>query len=173
MTPANRDQARRLAAAGQGDAHRAPSRPAFGFLLDRTTLDEVRAWAQRARLECDDARANVVTCAHVPASTGIVDELTMAFDASGRLVNVTTYRTHLDAEAGAAMARSIAASLASELGPPTRSAGPFGGAELATPGVAGLSTISYRFADYIADVTVMNLAHTGVSLREHYMSAAD
>jgi hypothetical protein len=131
----------------------------------------VRAWARSARVGCEDARADLVTCAHVPAAAGTIDELALAFDAQGRLVNVTTLRTHMGATAAAAAAHAIAVSLGRELGPPTTSGGAFDGAHLAEPGVAGLASISYRFSDYVADVTAMNLPHSGSSVREHYMSA--
>jgi hypothetical protein len=174
-TPEQVDRARRIAAAPPDSSHapRAPSRQAFGFTLDVTTSDDVHAWARRAHVDCEDARAGLVRCTHVPDALGVVDELALAFDANGRLVNVTTFRAHLEPEAAAATARAIAAALASRLGPPTTSAGDFDGTDLATPGVAGLATISYRFADYVVDVTTMNLARSGPSIREHYMSAAD
>lgn len=165
-----RDRARKLASAGSHGAPRAPARPAFGFALDVTTLGDVHAWARSEGLDCDDSGAGLVKCAHVPGPQGIVDELVMAFDGRDRLVNVTTFRTHLDPDTAAATARGIAASLAGALGPPTTSAGAFDGADLATPGLAGLATVSYRFSDYAADVTAMNLARSGPSIREHYMS---
>lgn len=175
-TPAQVDRARQIAVAAPGSsdtspAPRAPSRPAFGFALDATTLDEVHAWARRERVDCEDLREGLVRCTHVTDAVGVVDELALAFDATGRLVNVTTFRSHLDPEAAATMARAIAARLAGRLGPPTASAGAFDGTDLSTPGVAGLATVSYRFADYVADVTAMTLAHEGPSIREHYMSA--
>lgn len=39
--------------------------------------------------------------------------------------------------------------------------------------VNSLATRSYRFRDYVADVTAMNLPSAGLALREHYMSARD
>jgi hypothetical protein len=36
-----------------------------------------------------------------------------------------------------------------------------------------MSSVSYRFRDYIAEVTAMNGPSSGPSVREHYMSARD
>ena len=43
----------------------APARPALGFALDATTLQEVRAWARRESADCEDTRPGLVTCSSV------------------------------------------------------------------------------------------------------------
>jgi hypothetical protein len=172
-TTAPLDEARRTAVSRARGMGHAPSRPAFGLVLDRTTMDEVRAWSRREGATCDELRDALMTCTGLSASDAPIDELALAFDAHGHLVNVTTLRTHLTPDAAADVARRITASLARELGAPSVAAGDFAPDSLSQPGAGSLASVSYRFADYIAEVTAMNLPHSGPTVREHYMSAAE
>jgi hypothetical protein len=180
ITPEVAERARRLALATEPAALSAPARPALGFALDRSTHDEVRAWARRQRVECDDARPGLMKCARVApeaigssANGATIDELALEFDPNERLVNMTTFRTHMTPAAASARARAIVAWLSQTLGPAELRAGDFAESSLRGPAEASISTARYRFDDYVADVTAMNAPGSGPSIREHYMSAKD
>ena len=180
MTPVESENARHMGLSLLRGTDEAPSRPALGFSLDATTVDDVGAWAKRERVDCDQPRPGFVRCSDVapsalglPASRGRIDELALAFDTRGRLVNVTTLRTHLDPAVGAREARDITASLESTLGTPSQTTGSIDAAHLGSPPAASIGTVAYRYSDYYADVTTMNLPSSGPSVREHYMSARD
>ena len=70
-------------------------------------------------------------------------------------------------------AQGIVASLATKLGPAATRAGSFDAADLSRPTAESISTVSYRFADYVADVSSMSIGSSGSVVREHYMSARD
>jgi hypothetical protein len=179
MTPVEMERARHIAAAVRG-AEPAPARPALGFVLDTSTLADVRAWASRTHEDCDDPHPGLVVCKDVsPAALGLdpslgkIDQLVLGFDTHSRLVNESTLRENLAADTAARAARGIVSSLQAKLGPAARQAGNFDAHALARPGAAGISTVEYRFSDYMADVSTTNLGSTGPLLREHYMSARD
>jgi hypothetical protein len=178
MTADVAERARRMALATDRAALSAPARPALGFALDTTTRDEVRAWARREQVQCEDARPGLTKCARVApdalglGSTGAtIDELELEFDPHGRLVNVTTFRTHLTPATASSEARAIVAWLSERLGAAELRSGDFAESSLRGPADASISTVRYRFGDYIADVTAMNAPGSGPSIREHYMSA--
>ena len=188
MSPAMAERARRMALGAEpGEAPApspgvgsAPSRPALGFTLDATTLEETRAWARRERVDCEDARPGLLRCTAVrpaalglPATQGSVDELALEFDPHDRLVNMTTFRTHLSPALASTEAHAIVASLAGQLGPAEKRAGDFEASSLGAPAAGSISTVRYRYGDYVADVTAMNAPSSGPSIREHYMSARD
>ena len=109
----------------------------------------------------------------LPSVQGPIDELALEFDPRERLVNMTTLRIHLTPQTASAQARAIVAALAAKLGPADRRAGDFEASTLGARSEESISTVRYRFADYVADVTAMNLPSSGPSIREHYMSARD
>jgi hypothetical protein len=178
MTPAEMDRARAIAVSANRDTRSAPMRPALGFVLDSTTLAEVHAWAARERVDCEDTRAGLVTCSHVspvsvgrPAVEGVIDELALAFDTRGHLVNLTTFRSHMRSGDAAKAADDVALRLSGELGPADHANGSFDARRLSVPGADSLAAVAYRYKDYFADVMAMNLPASGASVREHYMSA--
>ncbi len=180
MTPAVAERARQMALGADRNEPPAPSRPALGFALDSTTLPEARAWARREHVDCEDARPGLMKCTGVPpevlglpATQGKLDELSLEFDPHDRLVNMTTFRTHLTPAVASTEAHAIVTSLAEKLGPAERSAGDFAASSLGAAPAGSISTVRYRFGDYVADVTAMNAPSSGPSIREHYMSARD
>jgi hypothetical protein len=189
MTPAVAEHARQMALGAerprsgeQADevSVSAPVRPALGFALDATTQQEVREWARREHAGCEDTRPGLLTCTGVrpealglPPDQGRIDELALEFDPRDRLVNMTTFRTHLTPASASTRARAIVASLVEKLGPAAGRAGDFEASTLAARPAGSISTVRYRFADYVADVTAMNAPSSGPSIREHYMSARD
>jgi hypothetical protein len=170
-TPLQVEAAQRQAWHALKGAGRAPARPAMGFVLDRTTLPQLRAWADVRGLACEVQRGGaLLRCSHVPAAAltsggaGVYDDLSFGFRlADQRLVNVTALRTGLAAVETAARLRDIAGVLERELGAPTRQAMIAGGP----------SFVQYRYADYLAGVTAMELPSRGHAVREHYMSGLD
>jgi hypothetical protein len=178
MTPVEMDRARRMSVSAAPGTSSAPARPALAFALDVTTQRDVHAWAKGARVDCDDVHAGLVKCTDVPggalgSQSRSVDELVLGFDVRGHLVNVTTLRQHLSPSQAADSAHDIAAALRTELGPSVHGTGGFDPAHLTRPGAYSTATMSYRFVDYVADLTAMNMGSSGISLREHYMSARD
>ena len=150
----------------------------MGFALDTTSLAEVHAWAAREHVDCEDRHPGLVVCTGVaPAAVGVdaaegaIDELALGFDEQGHLVNETTSRAHLTPMSAERAAHEIVSSLATKLGPAERSSGRFAAAELSGPPAASISTVSYRYSDYVADVSAMNLPSLGLLVREHYLSA--
>ena len=121
-------------------------------------------------MTCKDARPEDLG---LPAAQGRIDELALEFDPRGRLVNMTTLRTHLTPVSASTEARAIVASLTETLGPAEQHAGDFAASTLGAAPAGSISTVRYRFTDYVADVTAMNAPSSGPSIREHYMSARD
>ncbi len=180
LTPAQMDTARHMALATRRGEAPAPSRPALGFSLDSTSIDDVRRWAERVHVSCEDVRAGFITCASVPSEAvgrpegeGRIDELGLGFNRRGQLVNVTAMRGHLDPLHASLVATEISSSLRSSLGSATHSAGALTAASLAEPGALGMATVSFRYRDYLAEIAAMNLPSSGLSVREHYVSASD
>lgn len=180
MTAQEMERARHIALATERGERAAPHRPALGFALDATTLADVRAWARGERADCRDPHPGLVVCVHVPpgavggdAAEGAIDELVLGFDTQGRLVNETTLRAHLSPGAASRAATTIVASLEAQLGLPAKSAGGFDPAHLRGSPSSSISTVSYRYTDYVADIVTMSLPDSGSLIREHYMSAND
>jgi hypothetical protein len=180
MTPVESESARHMALGVDHGSVPAPARPALGFALDVTTPTDVRVWAKRERVDCDDARVGLIKCTNVrpealglPAADGKIDELSLEFNGQEHLVNATTYREHLNPASATAMARAIVGSLRDTLGQAGKSGGNFDVAQFSAPGARSISTVMYRFTDYVADVTAMNAPSGGPAIREHYMSARD
>ena len=157
-----------------------PAQPALGFVLDKMTMSDVEAWADRAHVSCDEMRSSsVLHCKNVPESalggrTGsAVDELDLAFSpTTKRLVNLATTQYGLDGKAAAAQMTAVVSGLEQQLGKPTREAGELSADYLAS-GPYRTALVRYRFTDYQADVSTTNLPGHGIVVREHYMSARD
>lgn len=173
------EQARKNSARAERGAEAALSRPALGFALDHTTLADVKAWAERARVSCDEIRSGaLLRCANVPeiavgGGGPAIDQLDFGFAPnSARLVNISAWRRGLSGAAAADQMSTVLAGLRQQIGAPTRQAGEPTASYLAA-GPMHTAVVEYRFSDYIADVSATNLAGRGLLLREHYMSARD
>jgi hypothetical protein len=156
----------------------APARPALGLALDVAQVADVAAWASARGLDCASKKrpSLTFTCTGVPASAlasaadqGTIDELTFAFAPDGRLVGVDSLRRTMTAPDASWLFGLIADDLAAQLGT--------GGARVGEPtpaylagGALHTARVQYRFADYLATVTAMNLSGR-VALREQYQSA--
>lgn len=160
---------------------RAASRPAFGLVLDESREFQVVAWAAARGIQCQMAArpARRMTCQNVPAGalqpvapSGIAaafDEVSFTFFPDGRLLGVETLRRKLTADAAARLFGEITARLDAQVGRPTERAGDATAAYL-DGGTAHTAFARYRYADYLATVTAMNLIGR-VALREQYQSA--
>jgi hypothetical protein len=176
VTPEQVEQAQRSALRKLRGPHAAPARPALGFDLDATTLLDVKAWARRNGIACEESRqGTLLKCDTVPAArlisdgTGSIDEVAFGFHLADHvLVNVTTLRTGIDGEAAAARLAEVATRLRRTLGDPAA-------ARLPVPGWdgSGPAYVSYRFSDYLAEASAMRLPDRGVMVREHYVSARE
>ena len=170
------EDARRIALRSLRGDTRAPARPALSFELERTTLDDVRAWARAREISCDVSReSTLLVCSRVPAhalrsaAAQSIDEVAFVFRVRDRrLVNVTTLTTGVAPKGAADSFGAIAGALASALGRPETSRVPPPRWDGARP-----VFLRYRYADYIADVSAMQLPGRGIVMREQYMSASD
>jgi hypothetical protein len=157
-----------------------PARPALGFALDVSREDDVGAWIRAYGLRCDTVQRPswMVRCAEVPAAAfsrgegaGTIDEVSFAFAPDGRLVSVQTFWRALNADEASRLFTHIAKKLASTLGSEGERTG------TATPAFLGAGSmqtarVSYRYSDYLATVTAMNLDGR-IGLREQYQSAIE
>jgi hypothetical protein len=118
-----------------------------------------------------------VQCPHVsPSALGrtdvetTIDDLSLGFTPAGRLVAVTTFRSHRRPEEAARALGSIGAALEKDLGAATMKGTPsasyLGEATLRTV------TLEYRFKDYLVDVSAVSFDASGVLVREQYSSGA-
>ena len=179
-SPEDVERARLRSARATQGSELSPAQPALGFKLDGMTQQDVKAWADREHVSCDDLRSgSLLLCKNVPESalggrTGTpIDELELAFSpTSKRLVNIATTRYGLDGNVAATQMSNVVASLEEQLGKPTSDVGERTGSFLSS-GPMRTALVRYRFTDYQADVTATNLPGKGVMLREHYMSARD
>ena len=153
-----------------------PARPAAGQKLDVSRAADVTAWARARRLACvESARpSHTIRC---EGSVGErmrdprmppVDQIVFAFAPEGRLVSVDRLRSRLTAADASRLFGQTADELATALGP-GRVAGDATPDDLAS-GSMHVARLAYRFSDYLATVTAMNLSGR-VALREQYQSA--
>jgi hypothetical protein len=159
---------------------KAPARPALGWPLDVGREDNVMLWARNVGVRCTPMQTptRVLRCSDVPGSAfpwgareGIIDEVAFGFAPDGRLVAVQTLRRALTGLQAARLYGQIADDLEARLGRKAEQVGTATAAHLeATP--MNTARLRYRFADYLATVTAMNLSGR-VGLREQYLSATD
>jgi hypothetical protein len=156
----------------------APARPALGLALDVAQVADIATWASARGLACSSKKrpSLTFTCTGVPASAlasaadrGTIDEVTFAFAPDGHLVGVDSLRRTMTAADASWLFGLITDDLAAQLGT--------GGARVGEPtpaylagGALHTARVQYRFADYLATVTAMNLSGR-VALREQYQSA--
>jgi hypothetical protein len=178
-TPADVEALRLRGLAGLRGVAQAPARPALGLALDGLRSDDVGRWATARGLDCTRRTrpSELVTCANVPGgavSTAAndlpLDELTFAFAPDGRLVSVSTLRRQLSDATAARALMQIVRDLRTQLGAPEIAAGLPSASDGSPTGNFGTARVQYRFRDYLATLTAMNLGGR-VVLREQYQSA--
>ena len=173
-SPSEIEDARRIALRSLRGTGTAPVRPALGFALERTTEADVREWARTRGIACESSReSTLLVCSSIPPgalgwATPAVDELAFGFRVKDhRLVNLTTLTSGVDADRAANAFAASAASLKAALG--TASA-----ERLPSKAWDGRPAyVRYRFADYVAAVSAMELPGRGIVMREQYLSAAE
>ena len=157
---------------------RAPARPALGLLLDRTRAAEVLAWARGRGVTCvmRERPSVLVTCTNVPLAAlwpgrpaGTLDELDFAFAPDGRLISVDSLRRALSGAEASRLFDERARDLYAMLGPGAERAGDSTATALAGAPMR-TALLRYRFSDYVATVTAVNLDGR-IALREQYQSA--
>src|SRR5450432_2455096 len=126
------------ARAGRG-TEAAASRPALGFALDAMTLQDVKAWADKKQVACEEVRkSSFLRCSNVPesalGSTGpSIAELDFGFaPATQRLVNISAWRNGMSSGAASAQMNAVVASMKEQLGAPTVEKGERSGRFLAS-----------------------------------------
>ena len=146
----------------------APERPALGLALDGARREDARRWAASRGGTCQarERPSSLLTCRSVPA----YDEVAFGFAPDGRLVSVATLREHLPARMAADRFGEIQRALTARLGSGALAGDPT--ESHLRGGPLHLARLQYRFSDYLATVTAMNLPG-GVALREQYQSATD
>ena len=170
------EDARRIALRSLRGEGKAPARPALGFDLEQTTLDDVQVWARARAIGCDLSReSTLLVCRSVPAAAlhattqETIDEAAFVFRLRDRrLITVATLTSGAAANAAADSFAANAASLAASLGAAETRRVPRPGWDGAGP-----IFVRYRYADYIADVSAMRLPGRGIVMREQYMSASE
>lgn len=176
-TPEQREVARVSFAASHGGTERAAGRPALGFTLDRTTRDDVAAWARAHRVACAQGKGPAdLSCEAVPdgllpeAFRGVgAETVWFTFGAADHLVSVIAI-AHSDTpdRIGATFA-SVARDLDRETGAPALTSG--SPASLAS-GLLYQASAEYRFRDYYAVARATNVGN-GYALTEEYRSLPD
>jgi hypothetical protein len=155
----------------------APARPALGMGLGRFTAADVQQWQRREGVHCDAItrgftylRCRGVAAQALGVAGPAISEVWFSFDAQGRLVGVDSYRRGLD-DGGAKLAWSDAESrLERVLGAPSSKLGEASPAVLrASP--LQTARVEFRYRDYVAVLTAVNLPHAGLAVREQYMLA--
>ena len=179
VTPAQAEALRQRGLSGLRGASPAPARPALGLSLDVSTEQDVKDWASRAHLECAVVNRGLRQLSCSAGGVGQSDlaavreaggEVTFAFNPSGHLVSVDLLRSRVPAPTAARLFTQRAAALRSVLGDPAVAAGDATSSYLGS-GPMRTARLVYRFSDYVATVTAMNLPPAGVALRELYQSA--
>ena len=155
-----------------------PARPALGFILDTSTVDDVKAWAATSKVECSvERQKTLLICDGVPTSAlgepagGKVD-LKLGFNTVGKLVNVVAVHRSLDPNRAEVVLAGVVNRMAADLGKPDVAVGERTGAYLAGE-MLRTAVVEYKFSDYMAEVSATNFSADGIAVREHYISARD
>jgi hypothetical protein len=178
--PARVEEGRVRAVLQTRGAEAAPARPALGFRLDETTLADVKAWASHHGARCVEKReGTLLQCADVPSraidgpaadASAKVDDVSFGFTPGTHvLTGISTLRYARVPGGAVATLDHKVSSLEKELG-----AGKATGQRdegYLSGGAYRTAVVEYRFRDYMADVTGMNLPGRGIAVREHYQSA--
>jgi len=154
----------------------APARPALGMILDGTTEKEAMAWATANAVQCDSVvhGYRFLRCRGFPAKAlgaggPAVSELWLSFGTAGTLIGVDVYRRGLDEPGERAVWAEATGKLKSQLGDPAVHFGDPAPSSLLATSLQS-ARVQYRYSDYVATVTAVNLPHAGLAVREQYLS---
>jgi hypothetical protein len=155
----------------------APQRPALGLALDATNEADAKRWADQAGLSCESTHRgfDYLKCQDVPAAAvgdgeGTLEELSLAFDPSGRLIGVDALRRKVAADAAGRILTGLSARLEAQLGEPSDSSGELSAAYMAG-GPMRTAVRRWRFSDYLASIVATALPWSGIVIHEQYGSA--
>ncbi|HVT08174.1 MAG TPA: hypothetical protein VHO67_12005, partial [Polyangia bacterium] len=135
---------------------------------DGARLADVQQWAAARGGTCAARTrpSSLLSCRQIAS----YDEVTFGFAPDGRLISVSALRTGLPGAEAAGRFDGLQQSLSAQLG-----AGALAGEPTAAALAGGplhTARLQYRFSDYLATVTAMNLPG-GIAVREQYQSARD
>jgi hypothetical protein len=175
-----REAARARFAASHKGATPSSSRPALGFVLDRTTRGDILAWASAHGVSCTAGRGmGDLNCPEVrddlvPEAFRAVgsQELWFVFGLGERLISVTTAAHSPRPEAISAAFTSVVTTLDRRAGAPSRVEGD-ASAEHLSSGPLYQASAEYRFGDYYAVARATNVGPGGYALTAEYRSLPD
>ncbi len=178
VTTAQAEQVREHGLASMRGGAPAPQRPAPGHLsLDGTTEAEAASWARRLGLRCQPAHQgfDYLKCTDVPAAAvgdgeGTIEDLSLAFDGSGKLIGVDALRRKLDPVVAGRLLVGVNARLLKGLGQPTDASGELSATYLGG-GPMRTAVLRWRFSDYFASIVATALPWSGIVIHEQYGSA--
>jgi hypothetical protein len=177
VSPAQAEAVRLRAVASLRTASPSPARPALGQALDVSRAIDVNAWTRAHGLACvEEARpSHAIRCAGLlgqPApdpKAAPSDQIVFSFAPDGRLVSVDRLRSRLTAPEASRLFSQAAGELTATLGPGGQMIGDATPAYLAG-GSMHTARLQYRYSDYLATITAMNISGR-VVMHEQYESA--
>lgn len=177
LSPEEVDRGRSFAATQYAGKPAAPARPALGFAFDKTTIDDVEAWAKKFDVTCKKINGSETlrSCDEVPAAAlGQPEsfgpaEVSFQFRASRTLTNVTVFRRRLSVEQAVANTAELTRRLRADLGEPAVRGGQNTPENFNQPGLQAFKE-EWLFGDYGVAVGAARLGNKGIASSETYLS---
>lgn len=149
----------------------ARTHPALGFELGRTHRDEVWSWARNQGAACKTLREeSVLRCTlftSADAASLPIDDAHLQFDTRGLLVAADVYRIRTSADRAVHFVRQRASALDASVGPRTANHLDETSDALERQPFSRVA-VSYRYRQYVAELSATNLAERGIRVRERY-----
>lgn len=169
IEPAAFEQVRRTKLKGEVGTDAAKTRPALSFTLGQARRADVERWATAQSADCKTGQvASVLECNEVKLGTApTITRLRLQFDGQERLVSVDLFRSAATDEALVARFNGLAEELTRSVGPATTTVGE---SSVEFMKSSPLQTVvkQYRYRDYVAKATLLNMGKRGLKLREQY-----
>jgi hypothetical protein len=153
-TPSEREAVMRAFSSTHRGARSAPSRPALGFVLERTTRDDVAQWATTYSVVCRKPEVGFdLECrdTSVAATGRVLDSLGFLFGAHGQLIGLRAMRKMTDVNTAVTSATELTQSIAQQAGPAFEVTGEVTPAFLSA-GLLAQAASEFRFQNYFAVV---------------------
>jgi hypothetical protein len=178
VSPGAAEAVRLRAVAALRTGLRSPARPAMGQTLDVSRAADVTRWARAQGLRCDEQMrpSHALRCAGANGGQAApdpkappTDQIVFAFAPDGRLISADRLRSTLTAPEASRLFAETTDALTAALGASGQLVGE------ATPKYLGggsmhTARLQYRFSDYLATITAMNISGR-VVMHEQYESA--
>ena len=155
----------------------APGRPAFKWLLDRSTEAQVAEKMAQENVHCDELVRGLryLRCRGVPAQLlgtngPPVSEIWFSFGPAHTLIAINLYRRDMTETEARRSWKIAVQNLRNALGFPTSTSGDTTLASLMEKPVA-VARMNYAYSDYVATVTASHMPYGGLAVREQYISA--